>query len=148
MIMAVSAFPMTVNADMGPKASVRIQFEHMGDELCYGTLLSKEKSTGPASAGWKNGECPEEYMDPGIWKIFVNYKDPDGYYFLQRSWKVSESKELAWTYYPPGDFKILLYYPETETLYPVEFMLVMHLIRIIQWIWMVWISVRWNTMMI
>ena len=50
MIMAVSAFPMTVNADMGPKASVRIQFEHMGDELCYGTLLSKEKSTGPASA--------------------------------------------------------------------------------------------------
>lgn len=38
MIMAVSAFPMTVNADMGPKASVRIQFEHMGMssvmELC------------------------------------------------------------------------------------------------------------------
>ena len=49
-IMVVLLFPMTVNADMGPKASVRIQFEHMGDELCYGTLLSKEKSTGPASA--------------------------------------------------------------------------------------------------
>ena len=60
MIMVVLLFPMTVNADMGPKASVRIQFEHMEDELCYGTLLSKEKSTGPASA-WdgKNGECPE-----------------------------------------------------------------------------------------
>ena len=116
MIMAVSAFPMTVNADMGPKASVRIQFEHMGDELCYGTLLSKEKSTGPASA-WdgRTESAQKEYMDPGIWEIFVNYKDPDGYYFLQRSWKVSESKELAWTYYPPGDFKILLYYPETET---------------------------------
>ena len=126
MIMAVSAFPMTVNADMGPKASVRIQFEHMGDELCYGTLLSKEKSTGPASAWDERTESAQkEYMDPGIWEIFVNYKDPDGYYFLQRSWKVSESKELA-----------------------VEFMLVMHLIRIIQWIWMVWISVRWNTMMI
>ena len=26
-----------------------------------------------------------------------------------------KAKELAWTYYPPGDFKILLYYPETET---------------------------------
>ena len=142
MIMAVSAFPMTVNADMGPKASVRIQFEHMGDELCYGTLLSKEKSTGPASA-WdgRTESAQKEYMDPGIWEIFVNYKDPDGYYFLQRSWKVSESKELTWTYYPPDDFKILLYYPETETFYPVEFMLVMHLIRIIQWIWMVWISV-------
>ena len=31
MIMVVLLFPMTVNADMGPKASVRIQFEHMGD---------------------------------------------------------------------------------------------------------------------
>ena len=109
MIMAISAFPMTANADMGPKASVRIQFEHMGDELCYGTLLSKEKSTGPASA-WdgRTESAQKEYMDPGIWEIFVNYKDPDGYYFLQRSWKVSESKELAWTYYPPGNFKILL----------------------------------------
>lgn len=115
-IMVVLLFPMTVNADMGPKASVRIQFEHMGDELCYGTLLSKEKSTGPASA-WdgRTESAQKEYMDPGIWEIFVNYKDPDGYYFLQRSWKVSESKELAWTYYPPDDFKILLYYPETET---------------------------------
>ena len=111
MIMAISAFPMTANADMGPKASVRIQFEHMGDELCYGTLLSKEKSTGPASA-WdgRTESAQKEYMDPDIWEIFVNYKDPDGYYFLQRSWKVSESKELAWTYYPPDDFKILLYY--------------------------------------
>lgn len=79
-------------------------------------MLSKEKSTGPASA-WdgRTESAQKEYMDPDIWEIFVNYKDPDGYYFLQRSWKVSESKELAWTYYPPDDFKILLYYPETET---------------------------------
>ena len=28
---------------------------------------------------------------------------------------VSETKEIAWTYYPPPKFKILLYYPETET---------------------------------
>ena len=62
MIMAVSAFPMTVNADMGPKASVRIQFEHMGDELCYGTLLSKEKSTGPAiSEGVNHCISPSQY---------------------------------------------------------------------------------------
>lgn len=61
--------------EMGPKASVRIQFEHMGDELCYGTLLSKEKSTGPASA-WdgRTESAQKEYMDPGIWEIFVNYK--------------------------------------------------------------------------
>lgn len=29
--------------------------------------------------------------------------------------KVSETKKIEWTYYPPNSFKILLYYPETET---------------------------------
>ena len=126
MIMAVSAFPMTVNADMGPKASVRIQFEHMGDELCYGTLLSKEKSTGPASA-WdgRTESAQKEYMDPGIWEIFVHGP------IIRRM-----------------ILKFFCIIRKRKPLYPVEFMLVMHLIRIIQWIWMVWISVRWNTMMI
>ena len=27
---------------------------------------------------------------------------------------MNEKKELAWTYYPPDSFKILLYYPETD----------------------------------
>ena len=140
MIMAISAFPMTANADMGPKASVRIQFEHMGDELCYGTLLSKEKSTGPASA-WdgRTESAQKEYMDPDIWEIFVNYKDPDGYYFLQRLHGPIIRRVIL---------KFFCIIRKRKPLYPVEFMLVMHLIRIIQWIWMVWISVRWNTMMI
>ena len=42
------------HADTGPKPSVRITFTGLGDRLCYGTLLSETKSTGPASI-W-NGE--------------------------------------------------------------------------------------------
>ena len=34
---------------------------------------------------------------------------------MQRGWTVSETGEIAWTYYPPEDFKILLYYPEAGT---------------------------------
>ena len=49
------------------------------------------------------------------WKAFVEYKDADGYYFLQEGWLVSETKKIEWTYYPPNNFKILLYYPETQT---------------------------------
>ena len=48
-------FPITANADMGPKPSVRITFKNLGDELCYGTLLSSKESTGPASA-WNGKE--------------------------------------------------------------------------------------------
>ena len=114
--------PVTANADMGPKASVRVQFENMGDELCYGTLLAERESTGPASV-WDGTEEYAQHnenenyswaeFDYETWKAFVEYEDPDGYYFLQEGWTVSETKEIAWTYYPPNRFKILLYYPET-----------------------------------
>lgn len=105
-----------VNADMGPKASVRVNFENMGDELCYGTLLSDDPSTGPNSVwdGVDGHECLGG-LDPDIWRAFAEYKDSDGFYYLQINWEVSKTKEIAWTYYPPDTFKILLYYPETQT---------------------------------
>lgn len=116
--------PVTAKADIGPKASVRVLFENMGDELCYGTLLSERESTGPAYI-WDGKEenaihnGNDDYswaeFDYETWKAFVEYDDPDGYHFLQRGWTVSETKEIAWTYYPPNRFKILLYYPETGT---------------------------------
>ena len=116
LIFAVTALPITAKADMGPKPSVRIQFKNMGDDLCYGTLLSREKHAGPARVWDGTARLAQLYdLDRSIWKAFVDYKDSDGYYFLQRGWTVSETGEIAWTYYPPENFKILLYYPETET---------------------------------
>ena len=116
--------PMTVHADIGPKPSVRIIFEGLGDELCYGTLLSERKTTGPSTA-WdgmnihaRHNENENYYyakLDYKTWKAFVDYEDSDGYYFLQEGWQVNETKELAWTYYPPSPFKILLYFPESNT---------------------------------
>ena len=109
-------FALPAYADMGPKPSVRVNFENMGEELCYGTLLSKNKSTGPSSAWDGNEEHIYNYdLDIEIWRKFVEYKDSDGYYFLQEGWKVSETKQIAWTYYPPQSFKILLYFPEYDT---------------------------------
>ena len=112
-----SLFSIVTSADSGPKPSVRINFENMGEELCYGTLLSKNPSTGPQSA-W-DGDEEHIYKDNDlpldIWRAFVDYKDSDGYYFLQIAWQVNEKHELAWTYYPPESFKILLYYPETKS---------------------------------
>ena len=123
-VFIVMNFSVTASADMGPKASVRVQFVNMGDELCYGTLLSKNESTGPASV-WNGDEKYTQHnenenysyadFDYATWKAFAEYEDKDGYYFLQEGWTVSETKEIAWTYYPPSSFKILLYYPETKT---------------------------------
>ena len=125
-IVVLVSFPMTARADFGPKPSVQIDFEGLGDELCYGTLLSDRKSTGPSSA-WDGNESDarhnenENYswanLDYETWKAFVDYKDADGFYFLQEGWVCNETKELNWNYYPPSRFKILLYFPDTETFF-------------------------------
>lgn len=114
----------TASADMGPKPSVNVDFENLGDELCYATLLSRNKSTGPASA-WDGVEEHAQHNENeyyshvaygyNVWKAFVDYKDADGFYFLQEAWQVNETKKFGWTYYPPNEFKILLYFPETKT---------------------------------
>lgn len=110
-------FPLTAVADTGPKPSIVINFENMGDELCYGTLLSEDDSTG-AYYVWDGNDynMPDpSYTDMNIWKTFVEYKDEDGYYFLQETFPCSVDKQIDWSYCPPDRFKILLYYPETET---------------------------------
>ncbi len=109
-------FPIIAKADVGPKPCVFITFENMGEETCYGTLLSESSSKGPASA-WDGDAAHVDIgnLDRDIWEAFAYYQDVDGYYFLQEAWLCSESKRLSWTYYPPDPFKILLYYPETDT---------------------------------
>lgn len=104
------------SADTGPKPSVSVTFENMGDELCYGTLLSKTPSTGPARA-WDGTEDGKFYegADEAVWRAFVEFKDEDGFYFLQWFWRADEKKTLNWRYYPPQTFKILLYYPDRAT---------------------------------
>lgn len=107
---------MKASADTGPKPSVSVTFENMGDELCYGTLLSKTPSTGPARA-WDGTEGGKFYegADEAVWRAFTEFKDEDGFYFLQWFWRTDEKKTLNWRYYPPQTFKILLYYPDRVT---------------------------------
>lgn len=105
--------PVTAHADMGPKPSIQIQFTGIEGEIYYGTLLSQERSTGPYAA-W-DGEDYEGHSD--IWKKFAEYQDADGFYFLQKWWECSETNQLNWTYYPPDTFKILLYFPESDSFY-------------------------------
>ena len=115
----ITAMTITVSADIGPKPSVRITFTGIQGETYYGTLLSLRDSTGPASAWDGTSDYPEWYPEDekGIWEAFIQYEDVDGYYFLQEWWDCSESNQLNWTYYPPVSFKILLYFPETESFY-------------------------------
>ena len=110
----VAIFTPVASADIGPKPSVRVSFTDLPDALCYGTLISSSPSTGPNSV-WDGDEehIDDNGLDPSIWRAFVEHEDPDGFHFLQIAWCVSETGEIAWTYYPPSEFKILLYFPES-----------------------------------
>lgn len=115
---AVFVLPLTVSADMGPKPSVTVTVEGADGRDFYGTLLSERRSTGPQSAYDPERDGPsyqysEGYGDEEVFRQFIEYEDPDGYYFLQICWPCEGTDTFAWTYYPPQRFKILLYFPDT-----------------------------------
>ena len=109
------------SADTGPKPSVRIT---VGDLLsgAYATLLSERSSTGPHSA-WDGTEEHAYYLEnerggvpKAVWDALVSYEDTDGFYYLQGTErKIDDGGEYIWGYYPPERFKLLLYFPESET---------------------------------
>lgn len=110
-------FPASSGADMGPKPSVVIDFKGLEGENYYVTLLSKTDSTGPYSAITRGSdyvlyESGDEDYD--IFLKFAGYADEDGYYFLQYFKNCGGSQRFAWTYYPPGNFKILVYFPDYD----------------------------------
>ena len=114
---AVFVLPLTVSADMGPKPSVTVTVEGADGRNFYGTLLSERDSTGPQSA-YDPADADtyhyyDRYGDEEVFRQFLAYEDPDGYYFLQICWPCEGTDTFAWTYYPPQRFKILLYFPDT-----------------------------------
>ena len=111
-------FSIPAFADTGPKPSVVITFKGLEQTSVYATLLSKSSGYGPyqaysgdpSSASYKAGD-----KDFEIWEKFVAYKDTDGFYFLQHFSVPDDASVYKWTYHPPQEFKILLYFPETDS---------------------------------
>jgi len=104
--------PISARADMGPKPSVTIDFDGLNGEMYYATLLSSTQSTGPYSV-WNDYV---EYMgNYDVFLRFSEYSDTDGYYFLRFYQDCSETNQFSWTYHPPQEFKMLLYFPETDS---------------------------------
>ena len=52
-------------------------------------------------------------------QFFRDYEDQDHYFFLNYIEDVSGGL-LYWPYYPPEEFKVLLYFPETDTYLTTE----------------------------
>ena len=115
LILAVMLLPSHVSADMGPKPTVKIDVNGI-QEKAYMTLLSKEKQSGPFGVYETQNDDSRYFGDYGpqeVWQAFVDYKDVDGFYFLQYFQLCVDY--FQWTYYPPDEFKVLIYFPQSDT---------------------------------
>lgn len=115
-----------VNADMGPKPSLNLTFTGLEEEEYYVTTLSSISVRGP----WRNGkEYSRNMYDSAIDDVvqheevydkMASYKDLDGYYFIGFMMECSETHSFNWTYWPPEEFKILIYFPVYDTFIVTE----------------------------
>ncbi len=118
LVMIAAFIPIPVKADTGPKPSVVITFNGLEDETYYATLLSRTESTGPFSVledgNTKDSNYVKNSEDYHAYLKFLGYEDADGFFFLQFLQNCTYTHKLSWTYYPPQEFKILLYFPKTD----------------------------------
>ncbi len=100
-------FAMPIFADMGPKPSVHIAFEGMGNKKYIIALLPTAKGYGPYSSDVKGNESAVDL-------IFRNLAAEEGLYYWGQAETLEGSDTYVWGYYPPEAFKIALYFPEQE----------------------------------
>ena len=97
------------------KKAVVVNFNGISDGQEYwATLL------GSAGGPWSRysdyserySEEDEEYL---AWRKFGDFVDIDGFPYCQAVANCTDKHEFSWSYYPPINFKILVYFPETDT---------------------------------
>lgn len=101
-------------ADFGPKPSVVVEFENAGDQEYYVTLVAKEDKLGSPYSPITAEDQPET-DDIAIWNRLVAYEDPDGMVFAGNVQKLTGDGAYVWGYYPPSEFRVLIYFPDTDS---------------------------------
>lgn len=101
-------------ADFGPKPSVVVEFENAGDQEYYVTLVAKEDKLGSPYSRVTAEDQPET-DDIAIWNRLVAYEDPDGMVFAGNVQKLKGDGAYVWGYYPPSEFRVLIYFPDTDS---------------------------------
>ncbi len=101
-------------ADVGPKPSVVINIEGLEDRAYYMTLLSHSPNNGPYFYVDPNEIDNWEGVDE-ILKKFLEYPVVEGYHFIGYYLENNSDNIFVWSYYPPDNYKVLLYFPDSDT---------------------------------
>ena len=101
-------------ADFGPKPSVVVEFENAGDREYYVTLVAKEDKLGSPYSRVTAEDQPET-DNIAVWNRLVAFEDPDGMVFAGNVQKLTGDVAYVWGYYPPSEFRVLIYFPDTDS---------------------------------
>ncbi len=112
----IPVFAAHANADYGPKPSVIITAEELPEGIRFGTLLAAAESYGRWHAADRPAGNEKGGAYAGAYNAFLDYAAQDDYYFWGRVFEI-EDGTLVWSYYPPEQFKVLLYDPDADMLY-------------------------------
>lgn len=113
-LILMSALGIYAFADFGPKPSVVVEFENAGNQEYYVTLVAKENRLGSPYSRITAEDQPET-DDIAIWNRLVAYEDSDGMVFAGNVQKLTGDGAYVWGYYPPSEFRVLIYFPDTDS---------------------------------
>ncbi len=104
-----------VSADCAPKPSTTVQVMTDDGSQVIVTLLGPDGRYGP-NGTVEPTDTPPSYISSQLqeaWYAFRDAVDPDGYQF----WGELDWFDLHWGYYPPEEFKVAVYYPQTGAIH-------------------------------
>ena len=97
-----------VYADVAPHPMVAIAIKNSPDITLYGTMLSSTESNGPYDADDIEKRKPDEKEEARAFDAFNNFATQDSFFFWGEVHDFKDG-DFYWSYYPPDDFKILIY---------------------------------------
>ena len=106
-------FIVPVKADIGPKPSVHLTFKNMPEGKYYVTLLTSEDSYGPWQPITEETFLEEDEQE--VAKAFLEAIKDKELYCYENIQECSDNHFYSWSYYPPDDFIIGIYFPNTKT---------------------------------
>jgi len=105
-------FTLSASADTGPKPSVNIEFKGLEGRKYYVTLLAEDERLGPWGT---DNEYEDRNGDKAAWDKFKSVSRED-MYFIGYFEDCSETNSFTWSYYPPDEFYIAVYLPDSDEL--------------------------------
>jgi hypothetical protein len=118
-LIVLLSIPSVAKADMGPKTSIEISFTGLEGERYYTALLVKppvqeDMFTPSLLRDSLDTAYTENAEEAAIFQKIALYQDADGYAALNRVEDCSKSHLLDLSRFSVPEFKILLYFPETD----------------------------------